>query len=156
VEVTDGPTQELQRLSADLDACYRTYIRVQRRRFSWRAWFPGKDFYAGLRRDLQGLVERVRILREEFLEIRSEEPASSRTSELASFSEELCSAVIDSAEALQRYCSRLALKHQYGVVYAWAEMRSDSRIFEDKHDSVLNLRFAMDRFRQLNGLWLLS
>lgn len=143
--------QGLEDLSAELEELYRDYMRLQRRRFSWRAWFPGKHFYAQLGQGLGEVKNRARFLYERLSEGDLIPIPLPSELELARFLAEFAMVIGDAAQVLENYCVRLALKHQFDRPYYWKEMRVDSDLFGERHDAVLMSRYALDRFKRLHG-----
>lgn len=141
--------QQLKRFSLELDSCYKEYMKVQRRRYSWRAWFPGLSFYARMKRDLLSVASSAASIRVQLQGLSEEAGLPENHGECARFSAQFAEGIETAAEAFAEYCGRLALKHQFGQPYDWEEMKSDSRISLDAHEDLLALKEALRRYMKL-------
>lgn len=146
--MTQG-VQELKKLSLGLELCYKEYMRVQRRRYSWRALFPGLSFYARMKRDLLSVASDAASIRVQLEGLSEEAGLPENHSEFARFSAQFAEGIETAAEAFAEYCGRLALKHQFGQPYDWEEMKADSRTSLDAHEDLLALKEALRRYMKL-------
>lgn len=141
--------RQLKSLSRELNSCHKEYMRVQRRRFSLRALFPGTSFYACMKRDLLSVASRAASIRVQLQDLSEEAGLPESQEEFARFSAQLARGVEMAAAAFATYCGRLALKHQFGQSYDWEKMKADSRVSLEAHKDLVELKEAFNRYVRL-------